>query len=85
MNWRRYFLALGTTAVLTLVADVLLNAVVFRDVYTRSSSFLLPVNELNSRMGRVARHSWRASVRSRSRRGGRRRSGRHRLHRRLAG
>jgi hypothetical protein len=50
VNWHRYFLALGTTAVLTLVADVLLNAVVFRDVYTRSSSFLLPVDELNSRI-----------------------------------
>lgn len=50
MNWHRYFLALGTTAVLTLFADVLLNAVVFRDVYMRSASFLLPFSELNSRI-----------------------------------
>jgi hypothetical protein len=50
LNWRRYFLALGVTAVLTLVADVVLNAVVFREVYRRSASFLLPVHELNARV-----------------------------------
>ena len=50
MNWRRYFLALGATGVVTLVADVVLNAIVFRDVYRRSASFLLPAQELNSRV-----------------------------------
>ena len=50
MNWRRYFLALGATGLLTLVADVALNAIVFRDVYRRSASFLLPPQELNSRV-----------------------------------
>ena len=51
MNWRRYFLALAATGLLTLVADVVLNAVVFRDVYRRSASFLLPAHELNVRVG----------------------------------
>lgn len=50
MNWRRYFLALAATGLLTLVADVLFNAVIFRDVYMRSASFLLPAHELNARV-----------------------------------
>jgi hypothetical protein len=50
LNWRRYFLALAAAALLTLVADVVLNAVVFRDVYARAASFLLPANELNVRV-----------------------------------
>lgn len=50
MNWRRYFLALAVTSVATLVADVLLNAVVFREVYTRAASFLLPPDQLNARI-----------------------------------
>jgi hypothetical protein len=50
LNWRRYFLALAAAALLTLVADVVLNAVIFRDVYTRSASLLLPAHELNVRV-----------------------------------
>jgi hypothetical protein len=50
LNWRRYFLALAAAGLLTLVADVVLNVVIFRDVYTRSASFLLPANELNVRV-----------------------------------
>ena len=41
---------LGVAALLTLVADVVLNAVIFRDVYTRSASLLLPKDELNARV-----------------------------------
>jgi hypothetical protein len=50
VNWRRYFRALAATCLLTLVADVVLNAVIFRDVYARSAAFLLPAQELNSRV-----------------------------------
>jgi hypothetical protein len=50
MNWRRFFLALAVTSVLTLAADVVLNAIVFRDVYTRAAPWLLPVHELNRRV-----------------------------------
>jgi hypothetical protein len=48
MNWKRYFLAVGVTALLTLVADVLLNAVVFRQVYREAASLLRPAKELNA-------------------------------------
>jgi hypothetical protein len=50
MNWRRYLLALAVTSVATLVTDVLLNAVVFREVYTRAAPFLLPPDQLNARI-----------------------------------
>jgi hypothetical protein len=50
MNWRRYFLALAATSILTLIVDVLLNAIVFRAVYKRAAAFLLPPNELNVRV-----------------------------------
>ncbi len=50
MNWRRYFLALAVACLLTLVADLVLNAVISREVYTRSASFLLPAHELNVRV-----------------------------------
>lgn len=50
MNWRRFFLALAVTTVITLVADVLLNAVIFREIYRRSAALLLPVEQLNERV-----------------------------------
>jgi hypothetical protein len=50
MNWRRYFLALAITSLATLVADVLLNAVIFRDVFRRSADVLLPAHQLNARV-----------------------------------
>jgi hypothetical protein len=50
LNWRRYFLALAATGIFTLVLDVLLNAVIFRGVFARSASFLLPAHELNARV-----------------------------------
>lgn len=50
MNWRRYFLALAVTSFFTLVVDVVLNAIVFRNVYLRSASYLLPMGELNARV-----------------------------------
>jgi len=50
MNWRRYILALTVTSVATLVTDVLLNAVVFREVYVQAASFLLPPDQLNARI-----------------------------------
>ena len=50
MNWRRYILALTVTSVATLVTDVLLNAVVFREVYIQAASFLLPPDQLNARI-----------------------------------
>ena len=53
MNWGRYFLSLSVAALLTLIADVVLNAVIFRDVYARSASLFLPINELNARVWRA--------------------------------
>ncbi len=50
MNWRRYFLAFAVTSVLTLVTDVVLNAIIFRDTYTKAAPWLLPVEELNRRV-----------------------------------
>lgn len=50
MNIARFGLVLVATSLVTLVADVVLNAVIFRDVYTRSTAFLLPVGELNARV-----------------------------------
>lgn len=50
MKWGRFFLALVVTSVVTLVIDVVLNAIVFRDVYRRSSAFLLPTDQLNTRI-----------------------------------
>jgi hypothetical protein len=50
IRWRRFLLAWAATSVVTLVADVVLNAVVFRDVYGRAAPFLLPAAELNARV-----------------------------------
>jgi hypothetical protein len=50
IRWRRFLLAWAATSAVTLVADVVLNAVVFRDVYGRAASFLLAAAELNARV-----------------------------------
>jgi hypothetical protein len=50
MNWRRYFLAFAVTSALTLVADVVLNAIIFRDAYRKAAPWLLPAEELNHRV-----------------------------------
>ena len=50
MNRRRFFIAFLTASFATLVADVLLNAVVFRGVYQRAAPFLLPPDQLNARV-----------------------------------
>jgi hypothetical protein len=50
MKWGRFLLALVVTSVVTLVVDVVLNAIVFRKVYKRSSAFLLPSDQLNTRV-----------------------------------
>ncbi len=50
MNWRRYLLALGLTTLLTLVADIVLNAIIFRGAYSNAAQWLLPADELNRRV-----------------------------------
>lgn len=50
MNWRRFALAFAVTAFVTLVVDVLLNAVLFRAVYAEAEAFLLPARDLNARV-----------------------------------
>jgi hypothetical protein len=55
MNWRRYLLALAVASVATLVTDVLLNAVVFREGHTRAAPFLLPPDQLNARIPTMKR------------------------------
>lgn len=50
MNGKRYLLAVVATAFITLVVDVLLNAVLFRDVYAAAAPYLLPTHDLNERL-----------------------------------
>jgi hypothetical protein len=48
MKLRRYLFAVAVTAVITLVVDVLLNAIIFRNVFESAARFLRPHDELNA-------------------------------------
>lgn len=50
MNWRSYLRAVLVTSLITLIVDVFLNAVVFRDVYRAAAPYLLPASDLNARL-----------------------------------
>ena len=50
MNWRRYLLAAGAAILLSLVADVLINAVIMRQAFVDGAEYWLPADELNRRV-----------------------------------
>ena len=50
MNGKRLVLSVTVTVVATLIVDILLNAIVFRQVYADAGSLLLPPEELNARV-----------------------------------
>jgi hypothetical protein len=50
MNRRRFLFAFAVACVITLIVDVLLNAVVFRAVFVRAAPYLLPPDQLNARV-----------------------------------
>lgn len=50
MTTRRFALAVGVAFLLTTIVDILLNAVLFRQVYVEAASHLLPPDQLNARV-----------------------------------
>lgn len=50
ISWKRQVLALTTAFVLTLLVDIILNAIVFRRVFVNAAQHLLPASELNRRV-----------------------------------
>lgn len=50
MHWKRYFAALTVALVATFAVDILLNAVLLRDLYKSHQALWLPAEQLNARV-----------------------------------